>query len=163
MTQAYTIRYATVDDIPHILQQRNGMFTDMGVYDDFTPEQKQAIEVVFGEWLRQRIPTQEYIGWMVENEAGQVVAGAGLWILTWLPNIINHSGKRGYILNVYVNRDARRQGLARRLLNTALDECRARGIHQVRLHASNEGRPLYESLGFEAENEMSLYLENVGL
>lgn len=159
MTETFTLRRATVEDIPHILKQRRGMFTDMGVYDEFTEEQKLAIDEVFGKWVAERIPTEEYLGWMVEDARGQVVAGAGLWILTWLPNILDHSGQRGYILNVYVNREVRRRGLARRMLHAILDCCRERGIHMVRLHASKEGRPLYESLGFNESREMDLYLE----
>jgi hypothetical protein len=32
--------------------------------------------------------------------------------------------------------------------------CRAEDITSVRLHASDDGRPLYESLGYVATNEM---------
>jgi hypothetical protein len=32
---------------------------------------------------------------------------------------------------------------------------RAAGCHRLWLHASHLGRPLYESLGFEASNEMN--------
>jgi hypothetical protein len=34
--------------------------------------------------------------------------------------------------------------------------CRADGFHGVVLHASDEGRPLYESMGFQTTNEMRL-------
>ena len=36
--------------------------------------------------------------------------------------------------------------------------CRGEGIEVVELHASDEGRPLYESLGFIQTNEMRLTL-----
>ena len=36
--------------------------------------------------------------------------------------------------------------------------CRREGFARVTLHASDRGRHLYESLGFEASNEMSLRL-----
>jgi hypothetical protein len=44
-------------------------------------------------------------------------------------------------------------------MRVALDWCGAHGIDHVILHASVEGRHLYESLGFEATNEMRLILE----
>ncbi len=50
------------------------------------------------------------------------------------------------------------QGMARRLMDTVLDACRERGIRAVVLHASPDGRPLYESLGFSSTNEMRLML-----
>jgi hypothetical protein len=35
---------------------------------------------------------------------------------------------------------------------------RKQGYERIVLHASNEGRPLYESFGFEPANEMTLRL-----
>ena len=37
-----------------------------------------------------------------------------------------------------------------------LDWLRAQGLRSVNLHASQEGRHLYEKMGFEATNEMRL-------
>jgi GNAT superfamily N-acetyltransferase len=51
-----------------------------------------------------------------------------------------------------------RRGLARRLMDTMLAWCRAQGMHSIYLHASDHGRPLYESLGFTATNEMRIVL-----
>jgi hypothetical protein len=36
--------------------------------------------------------------------------------------------------------------------------CKQEGFARVSLHASEHGRPLYESLGFEDSNEMRLNL-----
>jgi len=41
---------------------------------------------------------------------------------------------------------------------TALSWCRDSGIRSVILHASSDGRPLYDSLGFTPTNEMRLNL-----
>jgi hypothetical protein len=38
----------------------------------------------------------------------------------------------------------------------AMEWCEREGVGAVILHASPEGRALYESLGFEATNEMRL-------
>jgi ribosomal protein S18 acetylase RimI-like enzyme len=50
----------------------------------------------------------------------------------------------------------RRRGVADRLMRAVLDGLAVRGIRRVVLHASNEGRRLYERLGFVATNEMRL-------
>jgi GNAT superfamily N-acetyltransferase len=64
-----------------------------------------------------------------------------------------------YLPNVYVDDEHRRRGLARRLTETVLAWCRERGMGRVVLHASDEGRSLYESLGFVASpREMRLVL-----
>ena len=63
---------------------------------------------------------------------------------------------RAYLLNFYVEPKWRGQGLAYRLLKTAIEETRARGIGVVNLHASVFGKPLYERNGFKVSNEMLL-------
>ena len=50
---------------------------------------------------------------------------------------------------MYTDPEFRRQGIARRLMQTMIDWCRKEGFVRVDLHASDKGRPLYESLGFE--------------
>jgi hypothetical protein len=41
---------------------------------------------------------------------------------------------------------------------TMIDWCKREGIARVTLHASEDGRHLYESLGFESSNEIRLKL-----
>ena len=53
-------------------------------------------------------------------------------------------------------------GLARSLMAKAIEWCRANGVSTVILHASNEGRVLYESMGFAPTNEMRIVLDLVG-
>jgi predicted GNAT family acetyltransferase len=45
----------------------------------------------------------------------------------------------------------RRQGLARQLMEDAIATAQGRGIRTLKLDATDEGRPLYESLGFIVE------------
>lgn len=63
------------------------------------------------------------------------------------------------ILNMYVEKSYRRRGIARALMEKMIDWCRSEGFTQVCLHASNEGRPLYETLGFKPTTELRLDLE----
>jgi GNAT superfamily N-acetyltransferase len=55
---------------------------------------------------------------------------------------------------VFVEPSSRRQGIARALTEAALDWGREAGLVSIVLHASPAGRPLYESIGFVATNEM---------
>jgi GNAT superfamily N-acetyltransferase len=62
------------------------------------------------------------------------------------------------ILNMYTEKEFRRRGIARQLMLVMMDWVRREGFPKVGLHASDEGRPLYESLGFEVSNEMEIRL-----
>ena len=64
--------------------------------------------------------------------------------------------QRAVILNVYTEPEFRKRGIARQVMLTILAWVKERGFRAVNLHASAEGRHLYEKLGFEATNEMRL-------
>ncbi len=72
--------------------------------------------------------------------------------------MVGFSPRRGNILNIFTEPEFRRRGLARRLMETVLAWCRANRIDHIVLHASNDGRPLYESMGFQPSNEMRIKL-----
>jgi ribosomal protein S18 acetylase RimI-like enzyme len=153
---AYRIRRATVADAAEIMAHRRGMFHDMGYTDDAALQAMVDTSLPQVETLLAR---DEYRGWLVEDTAGKVIAGAGLHI----SQLLSHPTKpddvrRAYVYNVYVERGHRRKGLARRLMDEVLAHCRAERIRTVWLHASEEGRPLYEKMGFVATNEMKLVL-----
>jgi len=147
----FTIRPAILEDAAIIAGQRRAMFFDMGYRDEPVLD---SMTEAFLPWLRQRMNAGEYLGWFAVAEDGAVAAGAGLWLMDWPPHMVGPGSRRGNILNVYTQTEFRRQGLARRLTETAVEWCGANGIATVILHASDEGRPLYRSLGFEASNEM---------
>lgn len=65
---------------------------------------------------------------------------------------------RGYIEGVYVVPAFRRRGVASRLMRECIEWLRPMGCDSVRLQSTVEGRPLYESLGFEPTDELELKL-----
>ena len=150
----YTTRLASLEDAPMIVQQRRGMFLDLGFADDDTMKQKM---VEFLPWLQGKMAAQEYLGWLAVAD-NQAVAGLGLWLIEWPPHLIGLARQRGYILNVYTHPDHRRKGLARELTRIAVDWCASHGIDFVFLHASPQGRLVYEGLGFQPGSEMRLRL-----
>jgi GNAT superfamily N-acetyltransferase len=78
--------------------------------------------------------------------------------MDWPPHMVGTQARRGNVVNVYTADAWRRRGLARRLMDAILDWCRANSLDVVVLHASKDGRPLYDSMGFTATNEMRLIL-----
>jgi ribosomal protein S18 acetylase RimI-like enzyme len=79
--------------------------------------------------------------------------------MDWPPHLVGPGPWRANILNVYTRPESRRMGLARKLMDTALAWCRANHVQAVILHSSDDGRHLYESMGFKATNEMRILLE----
>lgn len=146
----YLIRLATPGDAEVITQHRKQMFVDMGKPQD---SQMLSMLAAFRPWVEQALQRGEYMGWLITAEES-VVASLGLMFANAAPRLQDVGTVRGYVFNVYTEPVHRRKGLAAQMVRAALEECRARGIKLVALHASPEGRSLYESLGFRASNEM---------
>jgi len=154
LPEGYAIRRASTDDIDVLVAHRRAMFADMG-YRDETALDTMAAKC--RPWLLTRMKRGEYLAWLAIAPDKSIAAGTGLWLMDWIPHMIG-TGTRGNILNVYTAVEFRRRGLARELMNTAVQWCRSNGVDTVVLHASPEGRRLYESMGFAGTNEMRLQL-----
>lgn len=107
------------------------------------------------------IPDGRYVAWVAElrERPGEIIGGAGIQLRALLPRPHPAGGRlmrgeQGLILNVFTERPWRRQGVAVGLMEELLRWTRAHGIESLVLHASTDGRPLYEALGFVATNEM---------
>ena len=153
MHNTLTIQRATAADAERITNHRYLMFVEIGGSD---PKLLSDSLPLFTTWVRGRLANGEYIGLMA-MDGDMVAASAGLWRMAFLPGPMNLSGERAYILNVYTDPAYRGRGLAKKLVSQLVDEAQALGLHVIELHASNAGRPIYESIGFEGTNQMRLY------
>ena len=144
-------RRATLADAALIVSHRRAMFDAMAKAD---PAVLDEMTRNFEPWLLPHLADGRYTGWITTQD-DLPIASAGLLLLDWPPLPRDPVGSlRGYILNVYVEPEYRRRGLARALTELCLNDARSRNIRVVTLHASEEGRSLYEGLGFKASNEM---------
>ena len=57
-------------------------------------------------------------------------------------------GRIGTVFNVYTAPEHRRRGLARQVMQNLVADARDRGLDLVELNATDEGYPLYRSIGF---------------
>jgi len=158
MADRIIVRLATDGDAPVVARHRVAMFRDMGT---LPAEQGPPLERAAEAYFRRAIPAGSYVGWLAtpEGKPAEVVAGAGIQIREAIPRLrldrtAVDPGPQGLIVNVYTEPAWRRRGLAERLMREVLRWTRERGIHNVVLHASVDGRPLYEKLGFRQTNEM---------
>jgi GNAT superfamily N-acetyltransferase len=148
-----TIREATPEDQATILNHRTSMFRDMG---EGNPQELDKMAELTGPWLAHALADGSYRGWLALDASGGVVAGAGVLISPWPASPKDPCPRRAMILNVYTQLAFRKRGIARQLVQAVLTWLKEQGFHSASLHASAEGRHLYEQLGFAATNEMRL-------
>jgi GNAT superfamily N-acetyltransferase len=151
------IREATISDLPILLRHRRLMWWDMGRRD------KTALDVMehaAREYFTDALPRGDYRGFLAMDLQGNIIGGGGIVVSPW-PGVLGQTyPRRAMILNLYVERDHRRQGVASRLMKAMIAWCQQNDFCSVALHASEQGRALYERLGFKPTNEMRLDFES---
>jgi GNAT superfamily N-acetyltransferase len=159
-TETVTIRPATRADLDSVLEHRLGMIEAV-----FSVEMSAATGRVDPaglresnrRWLEEHLG-RDFLAW-IADAGGRAVASAAILWFDHPPSPVNPGGREAYILNVFTEPRARRRGLARLLMERLVEEARAAGVKRVWLRASDEGRPLYELMGFRPSNYLQLTLD----
>ena len=151
-----TIREAGAGDIEVLVRHRRMMWWDMGRRNEAA---LGLMEEAAQEYFSTAVVQGSYRGFLAVAAGGRVVAGAGIVLSAWPGMLGQRSPRRAMILNMYVEREYRRRGIARALMVNMISWCRENEFKSVGLHASDEGRSLYEQLGFKPTNEMRLDLK----
>jgi GNAT superfamily N-acetyltransferase len=136
------------------------MFRDMG---SLASDREPALVRATIEHLRAAMPRAEYLGWIAQSTASppEPIGGAGVQLRPILPRPGSapddvELGPEAIVLNVYVEPPWRRRGVGEALMRSVLTALAERNVRRIVLHASAEGRRLYERLGFVPTNEMRL-------
>ena len=136
---AVVVRRATVEDIESLVDVR------IAFVSEFSDDETDRAELV--EYLSRALPSESFLAWLVVD-AGRLVATSGMVVYERMMR--SHGagiGHEGYILNVYTYPSFRRCGYGRLAMQALLDCARERRI-RLTLLATDDGRRLYEQLGF---------------
>jgi len=152
-----TYRAATADDAETIARLRWEMETERHTADERLVSEAafvaQASDILHAELAR-----GGYRVWLAEAD-GQVVACVVLMCWLVMPSVERLNRSRGMVSSVYTKPAYRRQGIARRLMETLIADARQRTMQRLILWASEMGRPLYEDLGFAPSRGYELEIE----
>lgn len=90
--------------------------------------------------------------WVAEA-TGRTVGVVSMLLLDLAPRPEDVSGREGYIINMYVDPYHRRQRIGRALLEECLSAAEKLELRRLLLYASDEGRPMYATAGFSANQD----------
>jgi len=150
-------RRATVDDVPVLVDYRvrfmNELFNHPG-NNETTVVRKSLLQ-----YLTNAIPSKDFIAWVAEYD-GKIIATSGM-VVWQKPAIYGgvESGKLGYLLNFYTVPEARRKGIATRLLKELIKEAKSIGLKYLHLHTSKDGINIYRKAGFVEPEQPELELK----
>lgn len=126
--------------------------------DFFGREVTPELDAATREYLASAVPKNEFIAWFAEAD-GEVIGTSAVVFFQRAPTPASLAGLDAYVLNMYTVPAWRDRGVATALFAAMLDYVRTTPARRVSLHATAEGRGLYERFGFATEESyMSLRL-----
>lgn len=146
----YVYGQASLADVPELVRLRIGYLTaDFGELD---PEEEAALWRELPAYFELHLD-YDLLAFVARDEQTQsIVCCAWLLLVTKPPSPRFPHGQTGTLFNVYTVPEHRRRGLARGVMLRLLDAARDLNLDVVELHATEDGYPLYQSLGFEDDS-----------
>lgn len=158
MEKSFRIRRATAQDADVIAWHRARMFQDMG---KVSGDAFEILRAKARKELKRWIDDGHYLGWLAtlsSKKSELILGGAGVQLQPILPRPVSVStigeGRQATIVNVFTEPVWRQHGIASLLIKEIIAWSRKEQLDRLILHASDEGRSVYERLGFVASNEM---------
>lgn len=141
-------RKANISDVSQLVELRKRQLMDEGCYSTYD------IDDELEQYFSSGIGNETLIVWVAE-EHDRIIGTCGVCFFQYPPSYSNTTGKVAYVTNVYTQDQYRKQGIATKLLEYIMKEIKTRKYKIVRLHASAQGKKLYEKIGFiDAEGFM---------
>ena len=161
MSEPFHVRLATPADADLIGSHRARMFRDMG---DVPPHLFDKFYSMSCDRLREQLTSGEYVGWLASpsDSLDQIIGGAGVQLRRVMPHPLTSpdgepgiaEGRHAIIVNVFTEPEFRRRGVAALLMQHVIDWSRQVRLDRLVLHASDDGRALYQQFGFVPTTEM---------
>ncbi len=131
----------------------------------------EVIEHVFGEkpdetlLIANRLFYEKHIAdgthyALVAEHAGADCGCGAVCFSEELPSPDNPSGRCAYLMNIYVRDTFRNHGLAHHIVSRLIHEAKHRDCGKIYLETTEDGRPVYQSLGFRDLPDIMKYHEN---
>ncbi len=108
---------------------------------------KENVDKEVKKYLQKFIDTETFTGFIAEKD-NKIIGTSAIAFYDILPAPLYMNGRLGYISNVFVFSEHRKQGIAKKLFELAVNEGLARNCSKLTLHASKDGEPVYEKFGF---------------
>lgn len=147
---------ATLKDIETIVDMKMKMSEELGInhifQDDIEEKIKQEYTKLYNE--------DKCFHYMIYEE-NRIVAIGGAVIKTDIPFCFFKTPYYGYIIDIYCIPEKRRNGYATKIIEAILALLKEKNIKVVKLKASENGKALYEKMGFYNSGEMELMITDM--
>ena len=149
--RSFKLSYAGQEDVDLLAEHRKKMWLD--IHPEYEREVRATAKRT-RKWIGDQLSKGSLVGLVVRSADGEVVGSGCIWLREEQPRPTGVRLVVPYLMSMYTVKKFRRQGVASLIVKGALKWCRKKNYDRVILHASREGRSVYEGLGFEPSNEM---------
>ena len=140
------IRKTTVEDIELLIKLRIDYLLDVNKIKSI--DDVDVLKAKLCDNFKKWIPVDGLIAYIAEQD-GDICSTAFLSIVERPPRTADSSYLVGTIYNVYTYPNHRRKGFATEVMRALLLEAKQHGVASLDLLSTNDGKQLYEKLGFE--------------
>lgn len=152
-----TYRKATINDLDDLVRLRIEFLKEVQKIET-RQYSEEELSTALREYLSKSMINDEFVAWLAISES-EIIATSGLCFFQITPGFTLIDGKIAYILNIYTLPNWRGKGIGKQVFDHILQEAIGRGYKRISLHASDDGRPIYEKFGFRLTgDEMELRL-----
>lgn len=138
-----TVREATKRDLKTIIKYKKAMFKDAGLEHLLHP---LASNIIYREYKR-LYRRNDAVHYLIE-EGGEIISIAGGFIKSDIPYKFYKNPRYGFIGDVYTLPEHRKRGYATTLFKTVEKWLFNRGITEIKLLSSEDGREIYRKAGY---------------
>lgn len=139
------IQKLNVQDMDTLLRWRMTVLAEVFSIPEGTDVSE--LEEANRRYYEQRIANNEHTA-VLASVDGEDVGCGGICYYQEMPSPDNPTGECAYLMNIYVKPERRHEGIAREIVQSLIDDARARGVTKIYLETSDDGRHLYEHMGF---------------
>ncbi len=151
------IRKADIADIDTLVQWRmttlHEVFPD-SVYD--FPENLEEENRAYYLWA---LPAEAHIACFAYAD-DEIVGCGGVCLHEEMPSPDNPTGKCAYLMNIYCAPSCRGRGVGGSIVRWLIDRAKERNITKIYLETTEDGRKLYEKLGFTDMQDMMILTDS---
>ena len=117
-----------------------------------SPEDAAALYTALRDWWGSERDART--AWVARHTDGYAVGMANAAVFTRMPVPGRPPARWAYVANVFVRPDARRLGVGRQLMDSAVRWAREEGMVRIVLAPSPMSVPFYRALGFRAADDL---------
>ena len=151
----FCLAYGTLDDLDLLVDHRLLMWKE--IHPDMTERVEQSRELT-RKWIGSKISEGSLTSLIVKNFEGRAVGSGCILVKEDQPRPGSSQMRYPYLLSMYTLPEYRKMGVASSIVKESIKWSRDNGFDRISLHASNQGKSIYEKFGFQQTNEMRLKL-----